>query len=237
MKINNYQHHSSKEQATGKKKKFVILLNMNIVILVLICLCFYSGRRAMDEPRIQPTLDRTYETDWQNPIKDKMIPIQENQRLKRIISDCYWISDEGPCFYIQFPEENFFYVTFTLKDVAGNELYQLDYVTLYTNVTVFLELDFEIVIYPCFAICGVCFAFSRIKQDRLPLEKVRLKKLQIYFYKNSDRVRKIENSCAVMLNLKYDQRKGIDNRNKQLKKFMKWEEKKNLKKSKFRRIE
>lgn len=136
MKTTNYRNYSSEEQATGRKKKSVILLTVIIIILVLICLCLRSCQRARDEPVTQPTPDRTYETDWQNPVNDELIPTQENQRLNLIISDCYQISDEEPCFYIRFPEENIFDVAFTLKDTAGNELYQTDHVAPGANVSI-----------------------------------------------------------------------------------------------------
>lgn len=107
-------------------------------------------------------------------------------------------------------------------------------------IAVFLELDFEIAVYPCFVIGGVCFAFGWIKQDGLPMEKILLKKLQTCLYKNNVRVYKIKNSYTVMLNREYDRRRRIDGRDKKLKKLMKREEKakrKNLKKSRLRRIE
>lgn len=136
MKTTNYRNYSNQEQATGRKKKPVVLLTVSIIILVLICLCLRSCQRARDEPVAQPTPDRIYETDWQNPVNDELIPTQENQRLNLIISDCYRISDEEPCFYIRFPEENIFDVAFTLKDSVGNEFYQTDYVAPGTNVAI-----------------------------------------------------------------------------------------------------
>lgn len=107
-------------------------------------------------------------------------------------------------------------------------------------IAVFLDMNFEIAIYPCFAIGGICFAFGWIKQDGIPMEKILLKKLQTYLYKNDVRVYRTKNSYTVMLNREYDRRRGIDSRDKKLKKLMKREEKakrKNLKKSRFKRIE
>lgn len=137
MKISNYQNHQSEEQeTTGKKKKSVVLLTVTIIILVLLCLCLRSCRRARDEPAPLPAPDRTYETDWQNPIKDELIPSQDNQRLNLIIADCYRISEEEKSFYIRYPEENIFDVMFTIRDSAGNELYQTAYVAPGTNVAI-----------------------------------------------------------------------------------------------------
>ena len=99
-------------------------------------------------------------------------------------------------------------------------------------------MNFEISIYPCCAIGVICLAFGWIKQDGIPMEKILLKKLQTYLYKNDVRVYKIKNSYTVMLIREYDRRRGIDSRDKKLKKLMKREEKakrKNLKKADLRR--
>lgn len=133
-------------------------------------------------------------------------------------------------------QENKVILNFTLRQVVC-----LGAAVVYSVlIAVFLKLDFEIAIYPCFVIGGVCFAFGWIKQDGLPMEKILLKKLQTYLYKNNVRVYKLKNNYTVMFNREYDRRKRIDSRDKKLKKLMKREEKakrKNLKKSRFRRIE
>lgn len=133
-------------------------------------------------------------------------------------------------------QENKVILNFTMRQVVCLGVAIVSSVLM----AVFLGLEFEIAIYPCFVIGGICFVFGWIKRDGLPMEKVLLKKLKVYLYKNHVRVYKTKNCYTVMLNREYDRRRQIDSQDKKLKKLLKRERKaagKRLKKSSFRRIE
>lgn len=106
-------------------------------------------------------------------------------------------------------------------------------------ISVVLAWDFTVAIYPCFVIGGVCFAFGWMKQDGLPMERILVRKLQVYLYKNSVRVYKTKNRYVVMMNREYDRRRLVDSKDKKLKKAMRKEtkrKKKELRRSKLQRI-
>lgn len=106
-------------------------------------------------------------------------------------------------------------------------------------ISVVLAWDFTIAIYPCFAIGAVCFAFGWMKQDGIPMERILVRKLQVYLYKNNVRVYKTKNRYVVMMNQEYDRRRMVDSGDKKLKKVVRKEvkrKKKELRRSKLKRI-
>ena len=106
-------------------------------------------------------------------------------------------------------------------------------------ISVVLAWDFTVAIYPCFVIGGVCFAFGWMKQDGLPMERILVRKMQVYLYKNNVRVYKTKNWYVVMMNKEYERRRAVDFQDKKLQKRMKKERrkrKKTLGKSKLQRI-
>lgn len=92
-------------------------------------------------------------------------------------------------------------------------------------IAVFLGLDFEIAVYPCLVIGILCFVFGWMKQDGIPMERVLVKRLQVYFYQNAVRVYKTRNRYVVMLNREYERRRQMDGRDKKLRKMLKREKK------------
>lgn len=106
-------------------------------------------------------------------------------------------------------------------------------------IAVFLGLDFSIAVFPCLVIGLICFAFGWIRQDGLTMEKILLKKLQTYVYKNNVRVYKTKNRYITLFNQEYDRRRQMDGRDKKIKKKLKAEakrKKKALQKSKLKKI-
>ena len=106
-------------------------------------------------------------------------------------------------------------------------------------ISVVLKWDFTIAIYPCFVVGGVCFAFGWMKQDGIPMERILMRKLQVYLYKNNVRVYKTKNRYVVMMNREYDRRRLVDSKDKRLQKQLKKahrKRKKTLGKNKLQRI-
>lgn len=106
-------------------------------------------------------------------------------------------------------------------------------------ISVVLAWDFTIAIYPCLVIGAVCFAFGWMKQDGIPMERILVRKMQVYLYKNNVRVYKTKNWYVVMMNKEYERRRAVDFQDKKLQKRMKKERrkrKKTLGKSKLQRI-
>ena len=106
-------------------------------------------------------------------------------------------------------------------------------------ISVVMAWDFTIAIYPCFVIGAVCFAFGWMKQDGIPMERILMRKLQVYLYKNNVRVYKTKNRYVVMMNREYDRRRLVDSKDKGLQKQLKKahrKRKKTLGKNKLQRI-
>ena len=132
-------------------------------------------------------------------------------------------------------QENKVLLNFTLRQIICLSIA----VVCSVIISVILEWDFTIAIYPSFVIGVICFAFGWIKQDGIPMEKILLKRLKTYMYKNNTRVYKTKNSYVVMLNREYDRRRWLDLQDKKLKKMMHKDEKqkkKEQKKSGLQRI-
>lgn len=132
-------------------------------------------------------------------------------------------------------QENKVLLNFTLRQIICLSIA----VVCSVIISVILEWDFTISIYPSFVIGVICFAFGWIKQDGIPMEKILLKRLKTYMYKNNTRVYKTKNSYVVMLNREYDRRRWLDLQDKKLKKMMHKDEKqkkKEQKKSGLQRI-
>lgn len=106
-------------------------------------------------------------------------------------------------------------------------------------ISVVLKWDFTIAIYPCLVIGALCFAFGWMKQDGIPMERILVRKLQVYLYKNNVRVYKTKNRYVVMMNREYDRRRLVDSGDKKLKRAVRKEvkrRKKELRRSKLQRI-
>lgn len=132
-------------------------------------------------------------------------------------------------------QENKVLLNFTLRQIICLSIA----VVCSVIISVILEWDFTIAIYPSFVIGVICFAFGWIKQDGIPMEKILLKRLKTYMYKNNTRVYKTKNRYVVMLNREYDRRRILDLQDKKLKKMMHKDEKqkkKEQKKSGLQRI-
>ena len=132
-------------------------------------------------------------------------------------------------------QENKVLLNFTLRQVICLSIAVICSVI----ISIVLGWDFAIAIYPSFVIGIVCFAFGWMKQDGIPMEKILLKKLQTYMYKNNTRVYKTKNRYVVMLNKEYDRRRQMDLQDKKLKKTIRKEAKKKKKeqqKSSLQRI-
>lgn len=125
-------------------------------------------------------------------------------------------------------QENKVLLNFTLRQIICLSIA----VVCSVIISVILEWDFTIAIYPSFVIGVICFAFGWIKQDGIPMEKILLKRLKTYMYKNNTRVYKTKNSYVVMLNREYDRRRWLDLQDKKLKKMMHKDEKQKKKEQK-----
>ena len=129
-------------------------------------------------------------------------------------------------------QENKVILNFTLRQVICLSVA----VVCSVLIAVFLGLDFSIAVYPCMIIGGFCFAFGWMKQDGIPMERILLKKLQTYLYKNNVRVYKTKNRYITLLNREYDRRRQMDMRDKRMKKRQKKERKDQKKAAKMSRI-
>lgn len=132
-------------------------------------------------------------------------------------------------------QENKVILNFTMRQVVCLSVA----VVCSVLISVVLAWDFTIAIYPCLVIGAVCFAFGWMKQDGIPMERILVRKLQVYLYKNSVRVYKTKNRYVVMMNREYDRRRLVDSKDKKLKKAMRKEtkrKKKELRRSKLQRI-
>lgn len=106
-------------------------------------------------------------------------------------------------------------------------------------IAVFLGLDFSIAVYPCVIIGILCFMFGWKKQDGLPMERVLLKHLKTYIYQNNRRCYKTKNRYIILFNREYARRRKMDLKDKQIRKQLKREKRKNkaaIKKSQLKRI-
>ena len=132
-------------------------------------------------------------------------------------------------------QENKVILNFTMRQVVCLSVA----VVCSVLISVVLAWDFTIAIYPCFVIGAVCFAFGWMKQDGVPMERILLRKLQVYLYKNNVRIYKTKNRYVVMMNREYDRRRLMDSGDKKLKKAVRNEvkrKKKELRRSKLQRI-
>ena len=96
-------------------------------------------------------------------------------------------------------------------------------------ISIFLGLDFEMALFPCFIMGVLCFAFGWLKQDGIPMERILWKRLQVALYRNDMRVYKTKNRYIAMLNREYDRRRQIDRRDRAIKRQIKREKRKNKK--------
>lgn len=132
-------------------------------------------------------------------------------------------------------QENKILLNFTLRQVVCLSIAVICSVI----ISVILGWDFSIALYPSFVIGIVCFAFGWMKQDGIPMEKILLKKLQTYLYKNNTRIYKTKNRYVVMFNKEYNRRRQMDLQDKKLKKIIQKDKKlkkKEQKKSSLQRI-
>ena len=132
-------------------------------------------------------------------------------------------------------QENKVILNFTMRQVVCLSVA----VVCSVLISVVLAWDFTIAIYPCFVIGGVCFAFGWMKQDGLPMERILMRKLQVYLYKNNVRVYKTKNRYVVMMNKEYDRRRLVDGKDKKLQKSVRKDakrKKKELRRSQLKRI-
>ena len=132
-------------------------------------------------------------------------------------------------------QENKVILNFTMRQVVCLSVA----VVCSVLISVVLAWDFTIAIYPCFVIGVVCFAFGWMKQDGIPMERILMRKLQVYLYKNNVRVYKTKNRYVVMMNREYDRRRLVDSKDKRLKKSVRKDakrKKKELRRSKLKRI-
>lgn len=132
-------------------------------------------------------------------------------------------------------QENKVILNFTMRQVVCLSVA----VVCSVLISVVLAWDFTIAIYPCFVIGVVCFAFGWMKQDGIPMERILVRKMQVYLYKNNVRVYKTKNRYVVMMNREYDRRRLVDSGDKKLKKAVRKEakrKKKELLRSKLQRI-
>lgn len=91
-------------------------------------------------------------------------------------------------------------------------------IVLCVLITLMSGTNMDISIYPCGVIGLVAFAFGWIKKDGLTFERLLLKKMQTYYYKNSKRFFKTRNKYVKMLNEEYRRRAQIDAKLKEKKK-------------------
>lgn len=132
-------------------------------------------------------------------------------------------------------QENKVILNFTMRQVVCLSVA----VVCSVLISVVLAWDFTIAIYPCLVIGVVCFAFGWMKQDGIPMERILVRKLQVYLYKNNVRVYKTKNRYVVMMNREYDRRRLVDSKDKRLKKSVRKDamrKKKELRRSKLKRI-
>ena len=132
-------------------------------------------------------------------------------------------------------QENKVILNFTMRQVVCLSVA----VVCSVLISVVLAWDFTIAIYPCLVIGVVCFAFGWMKQDGIPMERILVRKLQVYLYKNNVRVYKTKNRYVVMMNREYDRRRLVDGKDKKLQKSVRKDakrKKKELRRSKLKRI-
>ena len=139
MSRKDFETETGMSKHVRKRSIWDILRKILFGMVILVGLLYFFGR-ARDEPAPAPEI--IYEEDCRPDI-EVLVPTDANKRLCLAICDSYQISEEHPIFYIGFPEENIYDVVFTLKDVAGKELYRTNYVAPGTNTaidgTAFLE--------------------------------------------------------------------------------------------------
>lgn len=132
-------------------------------------------------------------------------------------------------------QENKVILNFTMRQVVCLSVA----VVCSVLISVVLAWDFTIAIYPCLVIGVVCFAFGWMKQDGIPMERILMRKLQVYLYKNNVRIYKTKNRYVVMMNREYDRRRLVDGKDKKLQKSVRKDAKrkeKELRRSKLQRI-
>lgn len=132
-------------------------------------------------------------------------------------------------------QENKVILNFTMRQVVCLSVA----VMFSVLISVVLAWDFTVAIYPCFVIGVMCFALGWMNQDGIPMEKILVRKLQVYLYKNNVRVYKTKNRYVVMMNREYDRRRAVDYQDKKHQKRIKKERRKRKKaqgKSNLQRI-
>lgn len=119
------------------------------------------------------------------------------------------------------------------KILFGLNMRQIICLSVALVISVILALilgyDSDLLIYPALAVGGLCFAFGWKKYDGLPMERVILRKVRDYVYKNDKRTYKTQNRYIAMMNEEYARRKYIDLSNKKILKQVKRDDKRRKK--------
>lgn len=98
-------------------------------------------------------------------------------------------------------------------------------------IALFLDMDFEISMYPCMILGWGAYLFGWKKQDGLHYEQILWKKMQQILYQSNKRYYRTKNRYIALMNGEYVRRRKIDFKNKETVKAIKKVSKKKIKKS------
>lgn len=73
-----------------------------------------------------------------------------------------------------------------------------------------LGSNVEVSMIPCGGVAVIAIAFGWVKFDGIPIEKIIMKKIQMYLYKTNIRRYKTKNKYISLINKEYDRRRIID---------------------------
>lgn len=103
-------------------------------------------------------------------------------------------------------------------------------------ISLFLDVGFEISMYPCMALGWGAYLFGWKTKDGMHYEKILLKKLQQALYKNNVRYYRTKNKYITLMNREYVRRRNMDLKDKKTAKEIKKARKQKKRKSTIKPI-
>ena len=121
------------------------------------------------------------------------------------------------------------------KVIAGMNIRQVVCLSiagvLCVGISIFLDVGFEISMYPCMVLGYGAYLFGWKKKDGLHYEQILLKKLQQAFYKSNERYYRTKNKYIELMNREYVRRRNMDMKDKETAKAIKKQARKKKRKS------
>ena len=103
-------------------------------------------------------------------------------------------------------------------------------------ISLFLDVGFEISMYPCMVLGYGAYLFGWKKKDGMHYEQILLKKLQQAFYKSNERYYRTKNKYIELMNHEYVRRRNMDMKDKETAKAIKKQRKQKKRKSSIKPI-